>query len=64
MNPSHRMLFRDGDFKVTSNFLVELEESDIIAIYPSQMKSKCICINLGRRTYYCHYHTGFMISKN
>ena len=54
MNPSHRMLFRDGDFKVTSNFLIELEESDdIIAIYPSQIKSKCICINLGRRTYYC-----------
>ena len=51
MNPSHRMLFRDGDFKVTSNFLIELEESDdIIAIYPSQIKSKCICINLGRRS--------------
>ena len=54
MNPSHRILFRDGDFKVTSNFLIELEESDdIIAIYPSQIKRKCICIKLARKMYYC-----------
>ena len=54
MNPSHRMLFRDNDFKVTSNFLIELDESDdIIAIDPSQIKRKSICINLARKTYYC-----------
>jgi hypothetical protein len=48
------MLFRDVDFKVTSNFIVEVEESeDLIAIHPSSIVHKCICVNLGNKAYFC-----------
>ena len=54
MHASHRMLFRDVDFKVSSNFIVEVEESeDIIAIYPSDIIRKCICVSLGSKAYFC-----------
>ena len=54
MHASHRMLFRDVDFKVSSNFIVEVEESeDIIAIHPSDIIRKCICVSLGSKAYFC-----------
>ncbi len=47
MYASNRMLFRDLDFIVNSNFIVEVEESDdIIAMYPSQIERKCISLKL------------------
>lgn len=54
MHASHRILFRDVDFNVTSNFIVEVEESDdLIAMYPSEIDRKCICISLSDKTYFC-----------
>jgi hypothetical protein len=48
------MLFRDSDFNVNSNFIMEVEESDdIIAMYPSQIKRKCISLILSDKTYFC-----------
>ena len=50
---TQRVLFRDRDFKATSSFIVEIEETDsVIAIYPVQILRKCICIRLPNKTYY------------
>ncbi len=47
MYASNRMLFRDLDFNINSNFIVEVEKSDdIIAMYPSQIERKCISLSL------------------
>ena len=54
MHVSHRALFRDVDFHVSSNFIVDVEESDeLIAIYPSESGRKCICVNVSDKTYFC-----------
>lgn len=54
LKASERVLFRDADFNVSSKFLVQVEDTDsVIAIYPSQIKRKCICLELGDKTYFC-----------
>ena len=54
MYASNRMLFRDLDFNINSNFIVEVEKSDdIIAMYPSQIERKCISLSLSDKTYFC-----------
>ena len=54
MHGSKRTLFRDVEFKVTSNFIVEVEESeDLIVIYPSEIVCKCIHVSLSKKAYFC-----------
>ena len=54
MHASQRILFKDVDFHVTSNFIAEVEESDeLIALYPSEIDCKCICVNMTDKTYFC-----------
>ena len=54
MKASERMLFRDADFNVSSTFLVQVEDTDsVIAIYPSQIERKCICLSSGDKIYFC-----------
>ena len=49
---SHRTLFRDADFN--GSFIVEAEESEeLIAIYPSDIESKCVSVSLNDKTYFC-----------
>ena len=51
---NHRMLFRDCDFSVTSKFIAQVEETgSVIAIFPFQIKRKCICVALGNVMYFC-----------
>ena len=52
MHASQRILFKDVDFPLTSNFIVEVEESNIIALYPSEIDRKCICVNMPDKTYF------------
>ena len=54
MHANQRSLFRDVDFKVTSYFIFDVEETDnVIAVYPSQIMRKCISVHLGDKTYFC-----------
>ena len=50
-----RPLYRDPDFKLDSFFLAEVEHTtvQIIAIYPSQIKKKCILLKLDGKKYFC-----------
>ena len=51
---NHRMLFRDCGFSVTSKFIAQVEETgSVIAIFPFQIKRKCICVALGNVMYFC-----------
>lgn len=54
MIANHRVLFRDADFGATSNFVAQVEDSErTIAIFPSQIRRKCIEISQGNATYFC-----------
>lgn len=49
-----RPLFKDADFGVQSDFLVEVEETGMqMAIHPEQIKRKCISLTLGDKEYFC-----------
>ncbi|XP_028418236.1 uncharacterized protein LOC114543472 [Dendronephthya gigantea] len=49
-----RPLFKDADFGVKSNFLVEVEQAGMqMAIHPEQIKRKCISLTLGVKEYFC-----------
>ena len=56
MEASRRSLFRDVDFNISCNFIVEVQETDnvpVIALYPSQIERKCICLTLDDKKYFC-----------
>ena len=54
MESSQRVLFRDSDFNISSKFIVEVSEtSNVIALYPSQIERKCVCLFLDSKTYFC-----------
>ena len=54
MVPSRRVLFKDADFNICSKFIVEVNETNnVIALYPSQIERKCICLMLENKTYFC-----------
>jgi hypothetical protein len=49
-----RPLYRDPDFNLESFFLTEVEHAAVqIAIYPSQIKKKCILLKLEGKEYFC-----------
>ena len=49
-----RPLYRDSDFNVESFFLTEVEHATVqIAIYPSQIRKKCILLKLEGKKYFC-----------
>ena len=49
-----RPLYRDSDFNVESFSLTELEHASVqIAIYPSQIRKKCIFLKLEGKRYFC-----------
>ena len=51
---SQRMLFRDLDCNISSKFIIEvIETNNVIALYPSQIERKCVCLSLGSKTYFC-----------
>ena len=51
--PARRSTFQDRDFGVTSDFLVEVKPTDhVVAIFPSQIKQKCIYIVSGNSAYF------------
>lgn len=54
MVASRKVLFRDADFNICCKFIVEVQESnDLIALYPSRIERKCICLTLENKTYFC-----------
>ncbi len=54
MEASQRVLFRDADFNISSKFIVEVNETNnVIALYPSQIERKCICLTVDGKTYFC-----------
>ena len=54
MNVSHRMLFRDPDFSVTSKFIAQVQDTgSVIAIFPDQIKQKCVSVALANVMYFC-----------
>ena len=64
MESSQRVLFRDSDFNISSKFIVEVSEtSNVIALYPSQIERKCVCLFLDSKTYFCPYHIVFLGTK-
>ena len=49
-----RPLYRDVDFNVNSSFLVEVERAGIqVAIYPHQIRRKCISVTVDQKQYFC-----------
>ena len=54
MEANRRSLFRDEDFNISCKFIVEVQEiNNIIALYPSQIERKCICLKVDDKRYYC-----------
>jgi hypothetical protein len=54
MEDSRRSLFRDVDFNISCKFTVEVQETNnVIALYPSQIERKCICLTLDDKKYFC-----------
>jgi hypothetical protein len=54
MEASRRSLFRDVDFNISCKFIVEVQETNnVIALYPSQIARKCICLTLDDKKYFC-----------
>ena len=54
LHASHRVLYRDIEFNVSSKFIMEVEETNhIVALYPSQIERKCISLCLENKTYFC-----------
>ena len=54
LHASHRVLYRDIEFNVSSKFIMEVEETNhIVALYPSQIERKCISLRLENKTYFC-----------
>ena len=53
MKASQRVLFRDADFNVSGKFIVKVNETNnVIALYPSQIERKCVCLTVDGRTYF------------
>ena len=51
---NNRALFTDVDFKVSSYFISEVRDVDnVIAIFPEQIKRKCISISVVGQMYVC-----------
>ena len=51
---NNRAVFTDVDFKVSSYFISELRDVDnVIAIFPEQIKRKCISISVAGQMYVC-----------
>lgn len=49
-----RSLYRDTDFNVSSYFLVQVEHDGMqIAIYPYQLRKKCISLHVEDKQYFC-----------
>ena len=54
MEASRKVLFRDVDFNISSKFIIEVNETNnVIALYPSQIERKCVCLTLESKTYFC-----------
>ncbi len=54
MEASQRLLIRDADFNISSKFIVEVNETNnVIALYPSQIERKCVCLTVDGKTYFC-----------
>ena len=57
MTVINRALYRDADFRATYQlpyFIVELADvDDVIAIFPSQIRQKCISLSAAGKTYFC-----------
>ena len=54
MVPSRRVLFKDVDFNICSKCIVGINETNnVVALHPSQIERKCICLTLENKTYFC-----------
>ena len=54
MVANQRSLFRDEDCNISCKFIVEVQETNnIIALDPSQIERKCICLTVDDKKYFC-----------
>ena len=51
---TNRVLCKDMDFGAESHFVVPVDDmTDLIALFPTHIKRKCVCLKAPRTTYFC-----------
>ncbi len=51
-------------FNISSKFIVEVNETNnVIALYPSQIERKCVCLTVDGKHISAHYHIVFMVTR-